>query len=144
LNELLTYYSKDWQAVLSEQFLEPISETSVFFRLGFMSWLITLFSVYFITTAILFLKLRTGSLQRLQECAWAGLGLGIINEAVDFIKWVEISSSTPSFYYVITGIMSSLFWMALWSTPAIALLWFLKNEKIRLEFPGDQSPAKAD
>jgi predicted Zn finger-like uncharacterized protein len=139
LNGLLTYYSKDWQAVLSEQLLEPISESSVFFRLGFIPWLITLFSAYFIVTATLFLKLRTGSLQRLKECAWAGLGLGVIHETVDFILWVEISSSSPSFYYLLTGILSSLFWIALWSAPAIALLWYLKNGKIRREFPDVRS-----
>lgn len=135
LNGLMTYYSKDWQAVLSEQLLEPISETSVFFRLGFIPWLITLFSTYFITTATLFLNLRTGSIQRLKECAWVGLGLGVIHETIDFIKWVEISSSTPSFYYFVTGILSSLFWVALWSGPSIALLWFLKHEKICRKFP---------
>jgi predicted Zn finger-like uncharacterized protein len=139
LSGLLAYYSKDWQAVLSEQLLEPISETSVFFRLGFIPWLITLFSAYFIATATLFLRLRTGSLPRLKECAFAGLGLGVIHEAVDFIKWVEISSSTPSFNYFITGILSTLFWLALWSAPAIALLWVLNNEKIRGEFSEVQS-----
>jgi predicted Zn finger-like uncharacterized protein len=139
LNGLLTYYSQDWQAVLSEQLLEPVSESSVFFRLGFIPWLITLFSAYFLTTATLFLKLRTGSLQRLKECAWAGMCLGVIHETVDFIKWVEISSSTPSFYYFITGILSSLFWVALWSAPAIALLWFLNNKEIRREFPDLQT-----
>jgi len=139
LNGLLTYYSQDWQAVRSEQLLEPISESSVFFRLGFIPWLITIFSSYFLVTATLFLKLRTGSLQRLKECAWVGVSLGVIHETVDFIKWVEISSSTPSFYYFVTGILSSLFWVALWSAPAFALLWFLNNKKIRREFPEVQS-----
>lgn len=139
LNGLMVYYSKDWQAVLSEQFLEPISETSVFFRLGLIPWLVTLFSVYLITTATFFLRLRTGSLQRLKECAFAGLGLGIIHEAVDFMKWVEISSSTPSVNYFISGILSTLFWVALWSAPAVGLLWVLNNKKIRREFPDVQS-----
>lgn len=139
LNGLLTYYSKDWQAVLSEELLEPMSETSVFFRLGFIPWLVTLFSAYFTTMAILFLRLRTGSLQRLKECAWAGLVLAVIQEAVDFIKWMEISSSTPSVNYFATGIVSSLLWVVLWSAPAIALLWFLNNDKIRREFSEDRS-----
>lgn len=134
LSGLVAYYSKDWQAVLSEQLLEPVSATSVFFRMGFIPWLFTLFSAYFIATATFFLRLRSGSLQRLKECALAGLGLGVIHEAVDFIKWVEISSSTPSVNYFITGILSTLFWVALWSAPAIALLWVLNSEIIRREF----------
>ncbi len=139
LSGLVAYYSKDWQAVLSEQLLEPISETSVFFRLGFIPWLFTLFSAYFITTAIFFLQLRTGSLQRLKECAIAGLGLGVVHETVDFMKWVEISSSTPSLNYFLTGILSTLFWVALWSAPAVALLWVVNNDKIRREFSEVQS-----
>jgi hypothetical protein len=141
LNGLLTYYSRDWQAVLSEQLLEPVSETSIFFRLGFIPWLVTLFSGYFIVTATLFLRLRVGSLKRLKECAWAGLALGIIHETVCFTKWVEISSSTPSFFYFATGIISSLFWIFLWSAPAVVLIWFLKSDIIRREFPDDQFPA---
>jgi predicted Zn finger-like uncharacterized protein len=143
LNGLLTYYSKDWQAVLSDQLLEPVSETSVFFRHAFIPWLITLYSSYFIVMAILFLRLTVGSLNRLKECAWAGLTLGIIHEAVDFAKWIEISSSTPSFYYFVTGIISSLFWIVLWSAPSIVLIRFLKSDRIRRLFPEDQSPANA-
>ena len=135
LNGLLTYYSKDWQAVLAEQMLEPMSETSVFFRMGFIPWLITLFSGYLIATASFFLQLRGGSLQRLKECAWAGLAVGVVHEAVDFFKWVEISSSTPSVNYFVSGVLSSLLWIVLWSAPAIALLWFLGSDKIRGEFP---------
>jgi len=135
LNGLLTYYSKDWQAVLAEQMLEPLSETSVFFRMGFIPWLITLFSGYLIATAAFFLQLSTGSLQRLKECAWAGLGVGVIHEAVDFFKWVEISSSTPSVNYLVSGVLSSLLWIVLWSAPSITLLWFLGTDKIRGEFP---------
>ncbi len=139
---LLGYYSQDWQALLSEQLLEPVSGTSVFFRLGFIPWLITLFSGYFLFTAIMFLRLQEGYLQRLKECAWAGLALGFIHETVDFIKWVEISSSTPSFSYFITGITSSLFWILLWSTPSIALLWWLRDDRIRREFTVDRSGIK--
>jgi hypothetical protein len=135
LNGLLGYYSKDWQAALSEQLLEPASESNVFFRFGFIPWLITLYSTYFILMVALFLRLRAGSLKRLNECAWMGLVLGIIHEIVDFTKWVEISSSTPSFYYFATGIISSLFWIVLWSIPAILLLWSLKSDTIRREFP---------
>lgn len=142
LNGLLTYYSRDWQAVLSEQLLEPVSESSVFFRLGFIPWLVTLYSAYFIVITILFLRLNVGSLKRLKECAWAGLAVGIIHETVDFTKWVEISSSTPSFYYFVTGIISSLFWIVLWSVPAVVLIWFLNSDRIRREFPEEQSPAK--
>ncbi|HEX9022316.1 MAG TPA: zinc-ribbon domain-containing protein [Geobacteraceae bacterium] len=138
LKGLLTYYSQDWQAVLSEQFLEPVSGTSVFFRLGFIPWLITLFAGYLLFTALMFLRLQVGCLQRLKECAWAGLALGVIHETVDFIKWLEISSSTPSFNYFITGILSSSFWIALWSAPSVALLWCLRSDWISREFAGDR------
>ncbi|HTP66392.1 MAG TPA: zinc-ribbon domain-containing protein [Geobacteraceae bacterium] len=134
VNGLLNYYSQDWQAVLSEQLLEPVSELSVFFRLGFMPWLITIFSAYVIFTAVQFLRLQPGSLLRMHECAWGGLGLGVIHEVVDFIKWVEISSSNPSFFYFLSGVLSSLFWILLWSVPSVALIWHLRSDRVSQEF----------
>ena len=142
LNGLLTYYSKNWEEVLSEQLLEPVSGLSVFFRMGFMPWLITLFSVYVIFSAIQFLRLQPGSLRRMHECAWAGIALGVIHEIVDFIKWVEISSSNPSLFYFLTGVLSSLFWILLWSVPSIVLIWHLRSNGISSEFADDQGGVK--
>ncbi len=136
---LATYYSQDWQAILSERLLEPVSGTSVFFRLGFIPWLIALFSGYLLFTAVMFLRLRAGCLQRLRECAWGGLALGVIHETVGFVKWVEISSSTPSFSYLLSGIAGSLFWIVLWSAPSLALLYWLGNDRIRREFAQERA-----
>ena len=127
---LMNYYGKDWQAELSASFVEPISNTSLFFRLGFIPWLITLFSAYFIAVAGLFLTQRSGATKELIRGAWVGMALGVIHESADFIDWVRISSSTPSFSYLFTGIMNSLLWIVLWSAPTFALIWFLGSDRI--------------
>jgi predicted Zn finger-like uncharacterized protein len=130
---LMNYYGKDWQTALSEPFVEPISETTLFFRLGFIPWLITLFSVYFIAVAGLFLAQRSGARKEMIRGALVGLALGVIHEIADFIDWVRISSSTPSFSYLFTGIMNALLWIVLWSAPALALIWFLRSDRILRE-----------
>jgi predicted Zn finger-like uncharacterized protein len=139
---LAKYYSKDWQSILSEPLLEPISKTDVFFRLGILPWLTTMFSVYFIMAAGQFLRIRNGSREGLIRGAWAGMAFGAIYEAADFINWVRISSSKPSFSYIAAGIMSSLFLIFLWSAPFFTLNWFLRSDRMIREFPEDQSQSK--
>ncbi len=136
---LMNYQGKDWQAVLAEQSLEPVTSTSVFFSLGFMPWVTTLFSVYLVIAAVLFLRLQAGSLKRMKECTWGGLALGVIHETVDFIKWLQISSSTPSLDYIFTGIISSVLWILLWSVPSVILIWYLGSGGIGREFAGEES-----
>jgi predicted Zn finger-like uncharacterized protein len=140
---LAKYYGKDWRAILSEPLLEPISKTDVFLRLGILPWLTTMFSVYFIVVASQFLGLRNGSRERLMKSAWGGLAFGGIHESADFINWVRISSSKPSFSYIVAGIMSSLFLIVLWSAPFLALICFLRNDRIIREFPEDKLPVKS-
>ncbi len=132
---LASYYGNDWQAVLSEGRLEPLSKTEVFFRLGFLPWVFTLFSAVFLTTASQFLLLRDRARQDMEKVAWGGVAVCAIYETVEFISWIRISSSSPSLSYCAVGIMSSLLMAALWSLPFLALVWFLRNEAITREFP---------
>jgi hypothetical protein len=132
---LANYYSKDWQAQLSETHLEPVSKISVFFTLGFLPWLLTLFSVSLIGAASQFLMLRNWARTGLVGCAWAGLAVAVIYETASFINWARVSSSTPSLSFYAVGVISSLFMMALWSAPFCALLWYLKSDVIIREFP---------
>jgi predicted Zn finger-like uncharacterized protein len=135
---LVNYYSKDWQAVLSEPSLEPVSKLSVFFSLGFIPWLVTLFSIYLSWAALWFLKLRGGSHKMLTECAWAGFAVVVTHETVNFINWVRVSSSTPSLSYYAVGVLSSLLMIALFGAPFIVLLWYLKSDMIIREFKGNK------
>ncbi len=133
---LLNYYGNDWQAKLSEPLLEPISKTAVFFRLGFLPWLTTLFSICFILVATQFLELRSWAHRGLTRSAWAGLILGLVYAVADFVNWVRISSSSPSFSYIVAGIMSSLLLAAFWSSTFLALIRFLRKDSISIEFTG--------
>lgn len=137
LTGLATYYGKDWQAILSEPLLEPVSKTRVFFSIGFLPWLITLFSAWLITVASQFLALRGWARKGLMRCAWGGIAVAAIAEVADFINWVRVSSSTPSFSYYAIGVVSTLFMILLWSAPCCALLWYLQREAIHREFPED-------
>jgi hypothetical protein len=131
---LASYYGKDWQAILSEGRLEPISKIEVFFRLGFLPWLFTLFSGVFLTVVGRFLLLRDRARKEMLMAAWAGVAVCIIYETADFISWVRMSSS-PSFFYCAIGLVSSLLMTVLWSIPFVALLWCLRSEAIVSEFP---------
>jgi predicted Zn finger-like uncharacterized protein len=132
---LMYYYGKDWQAILSEPFVEPVSKTSLFFRLAFIPWLITIYSAYFIAAAGLLLAQKGGARRELMRGAWGGLAMGAIHEIAGFIDWLRISSSSPSISYVFTGIMNSLFWSALWCAPALALIWFLRSDRLIRDLP---------
>ena len=131
---LANYYQKDWQAVLSEAVLEPVSRFFVFFSLGLVPWLVTLFSLHFVWAAYQFLELREGSPGRLAQGAWAGIAVVVSYEGIAFIKWARVSSSTPSLSYYAVGVLSSLFMAALLGAPFLVLLWFLKSEVITREF----------
>jgi predicted Zn finger-like uncharacterized protein len=135
LAALVNYYSKDWQAILSEPLLEPLSRTRVFFSIGFFPWLVTLFSICLITVASQFLKLQGWAHKGLMKCAWGGMAVAVITETADFINGARISSSTPSLSYYAIGVISSLFMTLVWSAPACALLWYLQQDGIRREFP---------
>jgi Domain of unknown function (DUF4388) len=131
---LASYYGNDWQTILSEGRLEPISKIEVFFRLGFLPWLFTLFSSVFLTVVGRFLLLRDRARKEMQMAAWAGVAVCAVYETAEFISWVRISSS-PSFFYYATGLASSLLMTVLWSLPFLALLWYLQSEAIVREFP---------
>lgn len=132
---LKNYYVKDWQAALSEPFVEPVSKTSLFFRLGFVPWLITLYSAYFIAAAGLLLARMRRARRELIRGAWAGLAMGVVHESAGFVEWIRISSSSPSFSYIFTGLINALFWIIIWSAPALALIWFLRSERMLRELP---------
>lgn len=131
---LASYYGNDWQTILSEGRLEPISKIEVFFRLGFLPWLFTLFSSVFLKVVSRFMLLRDRARKEMQMAAWAGVAVCAVYETAEFISWVRISSS-PSFFYYATGLASSLLMTVLWSLPFLALLWYLQSEAIVREFP---------
>jgi zinc ribbon protein len=132
---LADYYGKDWRAILSEPLLEPLSRTTVFFRLGFTPWLITLFSIGLMVVASQFLRLRPWAYRGLVNCAWTGLAVIVISEIIGYIEWVRLSSGTLSLSYHLVGIMTALLMMALWSIPVFAFHWVLGQEWITDEFP---------
>jgi predicted Zn finger-like uncharacterized protein len=137
---LWRYYSKDWQAVLSEPLLEPVSRLFVFFSLGLMPWLISLFSLYFVWSAYLLAKLGKSSLARLTESAWTGIAVVVIHQMMAFFNWTRVSSSTTTFSYYAVGVLSSLFMTALLGAPFFVLIWFLKTDPIIRELRKAQRP----
>lgn len=130
---LASYYGNDWQSILSEGRLEPVSKIKVFFRLGFLPWLFTLFGGVFLKVVSRFLLLRDRARKEMQMAAWAGVGVCAVHEVAEFISWVRISSS-PTFFYCATGLASSLLMTVLLSLPFLALLRYLRSEAIVREF----------
>ncbi len=132
---LVNYYSTDWQAILSEPLLEPVSKTRVFFSLGFLPWLRTLFGLCLGAMAIQFLMLRKGAQKGLTQCAWGGVAFAVINETAAFVKWACVSSDSPTFTYYAVGAVGSLIMIIPWAAPFLALIWFLQRDYILREFP---------
>jgi predicted Zn finger-like uncharacterized protein len=135
---LLRYYGKDWQAALSETLIEPVSKTHVFFTMGFVPWVMSLFGIYFTWTGYQFLNLKSDSHKRLVESAWGGFAVVVIYEAMDFIKWIRVSSSDPSLSYYAAGIFSSIITIALMGVPFFLLLWYLNSDTITREVKNAQ------
>jgi hypothetical protein len=135
MDGLSNYYGKDWQAVLSVPFIEPVSKIRIFFSLGLLPWLHTMYAAGFIAVASQFLMLRPWAPRGMTMCAWGGVGLGVINGIAAFVNYIKIASSSPSFTYCALGVISSLFMILLWSAPFLALLWYLQKESILREFP---------
>ena len=131
---LASYYGNDWQTILSESRLEPISKIEVFFRLGFLPWVFTLYSSVFLKVVGRFLQLRDRARKEMQMAAWAGVAVCVVYETAEFITWVRISSS-PTFFYYATGLASSLLMAVLLSLPFLALHQYLESEAIVREFP---------
>lgn len=131
---LASYYGNDWRTILSEGRWEPISKIEVFFRLGFLPWLFTLFSSIFLMVVRRFLLLEDGSFREMRMAAWAGVAVFAVYQTAEFIFWIRIASS-PSFFYCAVGIASSLLNTVLCSLPFLALLWYLRSKTIAREFP---------
>ncbi|GFO66727.1 hypothetical protein GMLC_03060 [Geomonas limicola] len=131
---IVKYYSRDWQAILSEPVLEPFSKFYVFAHLGLVPWLVLLFSLYLCCAAYLFGRLKDGSLRRLTEAAWFGAAVAAVHQSVAFYDWVTISSSSPGFSYYAIGIFNALLFMALLTAPCAVLLWVLRSDLITREF----------
>ena len=131
---LANYYRKDWQALLSETVLVPVSRLAVFFSLGMTPWLVTLFGLYFVGAAYRFSKLRRGSRRRLAQGARAGVALVMVHEAMVFFDWSRVSSGTASLRYYAVGVLSSLFMTALLAAPFLVLVRYLRSDAIRREY----------
>jgi predicted Zn finger-like uncharacterized protein len=134
---LVNYYGKDWQEALSEPFLEPVSKMGIFFRLGLIPWVITLYGGYLAVTATLFLSRRAGARKELARSAWIGLAVAVFHELFGLAEWIRISSSSPSITYILTGILNSLLWIVIWGAPPLVLVWFLNSEIFLRDLPDE-------
>lgn len=124
---LTKYYGRDWQAVLSEPYLVPVTKLSVFFDLGFLPWTVTLASIYLLWGAYQFRKLRKGSLSRLVEGAWSGITVVVIYEVLEFRQWVKLASDNAAFSYYAIGVVGLVLGTALLSAPFAGLLLCLRS-----------------
>jgi predicted Zn finger-like uncharacterized protein len=131
---LFKYYSKDWQAVLSEPLLEPLTRFQVFMKLGFTPWLLALFGAYFSWSSYLFSRLRCDALKRMTEAAYGGIAVVAACQAAGFYEWVRLASGTPTLSYYGVGIMNFLLMTALLGAPFLVLLRYLDSSAIQREF----------
>lgn len=131
---LTSYYGNEWQTILSQDRPEPVSRVEVFFRLGFLPWLFSLFGGAFLTVVGRFLLLRDRARKEMQWAAWGGIAVCAAYETAEFMSWVRIASS-PSFSYCAVGLASSLLMAIVFSVPFLALLWYLQSRTIARHFP---------
>ncbi|HEY6006991.1 MAG TPA: zinc-ribbon domain-containing protein [Geobacteraceae bacterium] len=134
---LAGYYGKDWQAILSAPLLEPLSSTRVFFRLGLLPWLTTLYGLGLTVVAGQFLRRAPWARRGLAYCAWTGLALVACHQIAGFIAWAGVASVTAGFFYYFTGVLNALLMTALWGAPFVVLRWYLEHDAITTEFPDE-------
>jgi predicted Zn finger-like uncharacterized protein len=132
---LLNYYGKDWQALLSAPFLEPVSKTSIFFKYGFFPWLRTLTGIGVIFAGIQFLALKPRIPKILTALCWGISGIILVQEAVEIVKRFLITSGTPSAIFYVDCIISYLIKVSLWSLPFLAAIWLLRRDEVIQEYP---------
>lgn len=132
---LLNYYGKDWQALLSVPFLEPVSKTAIFFKYGFFPWLRTLTGIAVIFAAIRFLALKPGIPRILTALCLGSSGLILVQEAVEIVKRFLITSGSPSAIFYLDCLVSYLIKVSLWSAPFLAVIWLLRRDEIVQEYP---------
>lgn len=128
ISGLIDYYGRDWQAVLSEPYLVPVSKLSVFFDLGFIPWTVTIAGIHLIWAAYQFWKLRTGGWHRLVEGAWSGIAVAVIYEVFQFTQWVKLASSNAAFSHYAIGVVGLIFGTALLGAPFAGLLLCLNSD----------------
>jgi len=131
---LVKYYERDWQAVLSEPVLEPVSTFYVFAHLGLVPWLAFLVGLYISWAAYGLLKLKEESPRRLAEAACAAIATAFAYQAVNFYDWIRISSGAPTLSYYAVGILNALVMGGLMAAPFAALLLMLRSDRITRDF----------
>lgn len=131
---LLNYYTRDWQTVLSEGVLVPVSKLDIFLRFGFIPWTITVGSLYLSWAGYQFWKQRENSFVRLIKGLWTGIAVVVTHEAVELGEWLKLGSSTPTISFYMAGITGSLFWAVVLSAPFAGLLFYLNSDRISREF----------
>lgn len=132
---LLNYYGKDWQALLSVPFLEPVSKTSIFFKYGLFPWLRTLTGIGVIFAGIRFLALKPGIPKILAALCWGSSGLVLVQEAVEIVKRFLITSGTPSAIFYLDCILSYVIKVSLWTSPFLAVIWLLRRDQVIQDYP---------
>lgn len=132
---LANYYGKDWQAILSVPFLEPVSKVKIFFQYGFFPWLRTLYAVTFLLAASQFFALRPWAPRVLAGLCWGGVGFMLFQEVVGIVNRVIITSGTPSAIFYVDCSISFVMTVLLWSVPFLAIIWFLRREETIREYP---------
>jgi len=133
---LASYYSdkESLLATINETLLEPVSSTTFFLDHGLSPWVLTLYSLLMLVLAILFLRRRSWTLKGLELGAWTGLAIGVMYEIVDYVSYIRRSSDSPSMAYYLVGLVNALFMVAVWIAVPLALVWWLRNDRLREAF----------
>ncbi len=133
---LARYYSgkEGLLARINENLLEPVSSTTFFLDYGLGPWVLTVYSGLMLVLAILFLGRRSWTLKGLELGAWTGLAIGVMYEIVDYVSYIRRSSDSPSMAYYLVGLVNALFMLAIWIALPLALVWWLRNDRLRGEF----------
>jgi predicted Zn finger-like uncharacterized protein len=132
---LVNYYGKDWQAILSVPFLEPVSKVKIFFQYGFFPWLRTFYAISFLLAASQFFTLRPWAPRVLTGLCWGGIGFMLFQELVGIINRILNTSGSPPAIFYVDCVISFLVTVLLWSAPFLAVIWFLRREETIREYP---------
>ncbi len=135
----LVRYYRDQESLLArinETLLEPVSSTTLFLDYGLGPWVLTLYAVVMLVLSGLFMRGGRWTLKGLELGAWTGLAMGVIYEIIDYVSYIRRSSDSPSIAYYLVGLVNALFMVGVWIAVPLALVWWLRNDRLRKDFDG--------
>ena len=128
------YWSMNPERAVTSSYEDPPSSAMLFLTQGLPPMLLIIIGLFAMVAANGFLKMQRSARKRMEIAAWCGVVCIIVSEALNLFTWFNRSSSDAAVVYYLVGISNSILMAALWSSPLLAAVWYLRRDVIVDEF----------